>query len=66
MTKKTKIWLVTATSLVILGSIIFTSAMMQLEWDFTKLSTTQYETNEYKISEFFENISIYKLQKQKM
>lgn len=58
MTKKTKIWLVTATSLVILGSIIFAIIMMQLEWDFTKLSTTQYETNEYEVSDFFENISI--------
>lgn len=58
MSRKTKVWLVIAASLVIAGCVIFSNVMMQLGWDFTKLSTTQYETNEYQISDFFENMSI--------
>lgn len=58
MNRKTKIWLCVAAALILIGCIIFAGAMMALKWDFTKLSTVEYETNEYTISEHFDNISI--------
>lgn len=58
MEKKTKIWLLIATSLVLIGCILFAGVMSMLEWDFTKLSTTKYETNTYEVSDAFDGISI--------
>lgn len=58
MSKKTKIWLITAASLVVVGLIIFASVMTVYGWDFTKLSTVKYETNTYEINEEFTNLSI--------
>lgn len=58
MSNKTKIWLITATSLVLIGGIIFAGAMTVLKWDFRKLSTVKYETNSYEINEEFNNISV--------
>ncbi len=56
--RKTRIWLIIATSLILLGSIIFASVMSVLQWDFTKLSTVKYETNDYEIVENYSNITI--------
>jgi len=58
MSKKIKIWLVIATLLVLIGCIIFAGVMTVFNWDFTKLSTVEYETNDYTISEKFKNISV--------
>ncbi len=58
MSKRTKIWLITASSLVLVGCIIFGGVMTVLKWDFTKLSTVKYETNVYEINEDYKNISI--------
>ena len=58
MSKNTKIWLIIGTSLILSGCIIFGGVMTMLQWDFTKLSTTKYETNHYEITESFNNISI--------
>ena len=58
MSKITKIWLVIATSLMLIGCITFVGVMSKLKWDFTKLSTGKYETNHYEITEKFKNISI--------
>ncbi len=58
MTKKTKIWLIIAVSLVLVGCVIFTGVMSVLKWDFRKLSTVKYQTNLYEITEVFEDISI--------
>ncbi len=58
MSKRTKIWLITATSLVVLGLIMFAVVMTAYNWDFTKLSTVQYETNTYALNEDFSNISL--------
>lgn len=58
MKKATKIWLVVATSLVLVGCIFFVVLMSLLKWDFTKLSTVKYETNTYEVSQPFESISI--------
>lgn len=58
MSKRAKIWLVIAASLVLIGCIIFGGVMAMLKWDFTKLSTNKYETNNYEINENYKNISI--------
>lgn len=58
MTKITKVWLIIATSLILVGLIIFGGTMMALNWDFRKLSTKSFETNSYDINEAFKNISV--------
>ena len=58
MSKATKIWLIVAASLVLLGTIIFAGVMALLKWDFLKLTTRNYETNTYEISEDFNSVSI--------
>lgn len=58
MNPKTKTWLITAAALVLVGCIIFGGAMMALKWDFSKLSTFKYETNEHTINENYKNISV--------
>ena len=58
MKKQTVIWLMIAAFLVLTGCIIFGGVMSMLGWDFAKLSTVSYETNEYAIGESFQNISI--------
>lgn len=58
MTKHTIIWIIAATSLVLLGAIIFAAAMVTTNWDFTKLGTEKYETNTYEFSEEFTNIAV--------
>lgn len=47
MSKKTKIWLLTAACLVLLGGILFVGGMGMSGWDVTKLESTKYETNSY-------------------
>ncbi len=58
MRKATKAWLIAAAALVLLGCLLFAVVMSGLQWDFTKLSTVQYETNTYGIAEAFHSISI--------
>lgn len=58
MSKAIKIWLIVATSLVVLGIITFGVVMTMLNWDFTRLGTVKYETNSYETDESFHNISI--------
>lgn len=58
MSKRTKIWLIIAVCLVLSGAVIFLGVMSVLNFDFLKLSTFKYETNNYKISEEYKNISI--------
>ncbi len=58
MRKRTIVALIIAASLVVLGGVIFTGAMSRVKWDFTKLSMNQTETNEYILSESYQNISI--------
>ena len=58
MRKSTKIWLIAAACLVLIGCIMFGGVMSMLKWDFTKLSTVKYETNNYEIFEDYQNISI--------
>lgn len=58
MGNKTKLWLGTAISLILIGDIVFAAMMAELGWDFTRLSTAQLETNNHIIREDFNNISI--------
>lgn len=58
MKKRTKIWILVATSLIATGLILFGGIMTMLNWDFTKLSTDKYETNHYTVSEPYQNISV--------
>lgn len=58
MKKQSKIWIMTACSLVLFGLIIFGGAMTVMGWDFSKLSTNNYETNYYDIDDSFSDISI--------
>ena len=56
--KKSTIWLIAATSLVLVGSIIFAGVMTMLKWDFTKLSTVKYESRTYELNEEYKDILI--------
>ena len=58
MKKQTKIWMIAATVLIVLGLILFTAAMTANHWDFSKISTSNYQTNTYTVDEPFRNIEI--------
>jgi hypothetical protein len=58
MKKSTRIWLITAVSLILTGAIIFSGVMTVLKWDFTRLTTGKHETSRYDITEEFKNISV--------
>ena len=53
-----KIWLIVAAALVVLGLLICTVVMSIFGWNFKKLSTAKYETNEHSVTDAFNNISI--------
>lgn len=50
--------IIIATSLVLIGTIIFVGVMTMFKWDFKKLTTDKYVTNEYEITDSFKNISV--------
>lgn len=58
MRKTTKIWLIVAASLLVVGLMMFASVMFAFGWNFRNLSTVKYETNSYEINDGFNNISI--------
>lgn len=58
MRRSTKIWLITATVFVIFGLILLVGGMTAYNFDFNKLSTVNYTTNTYEVSEDFDKISI--------
>lgn len=58
MGKQTKIGLTVAAVLTVAGLAVFAFAMNACHWDFTNLSTVEYATKTYEISEAFRNISI--------
>lgn len=51
-------WIFIAVALVAAGLIIFAVVMSVLGWDFTKLSTSKFETNTHEITENFDSISV--------
>ena len=58
MRKSTRIWMIAATSLLLVGGLLFGGAMSMLNWNFEKLSAAQYETNTYEITEEYKSISV--------
>ena len=58
MSTPTKIWIVIASVLVILGAALFVAVMSANQWDFTKLSTSKLVTNSHLIGEEFYDLSI--------
>lgn len=58
MSKRAKIWLIAAASLVTVGAILFAVVMTVYHWDFSRLSTDRFETNTYEISEKFSDIKV--------
>lgn len=58
MRNGTKLWLVIAVCLILIGCFALAGVMTVLHWDFGRLSTNSYETNEYEIDEDYTNISI--------
>lgn len=58
MSKKTKVWLILAATLMGIGCIAFAGVMTVLHWDFTNLTTHKFETSEFVISEEYHNISV--------
>lgn len=58
MKKAVKIWLITAAVLVVAGLLMMIGALAAVDFDIKQLSTVEFETNTYKVSEKFENIII--------
>ncbi len=58
MNKSTKIWIIIAVLLLLIGCMMFGGVMSMLQWDFTKLSTVSYETNHYEPNGDYKGISI--------
>lgn len=58
MSKGAIVWLIAAASLVLIGCVILVGVMTNLEWDFMKLSTNKYETNDHEINEEFLSVLI--------
>ncbi len=58
MSKGIKKWLVAATAFILAGGIIFVGVMTVLKWNFKKLTTFEYETNEYTFTENYSDIFI--------
>ncbi|MBR5279893.1 MAG: DUF4097 family beta strand repeat protein [Clostridia bacterium] len=58
MRRGTIVATIIATSLVVLGGVIFGGAMSIVKWNFMKLSMSTCETNEYTVSEAYQNIKV--------
>ena len=59
MLKKTKLWVITASLLIVLGAALFTAAMTAYDWDFSMLSTRTYVSQSHEVSESFTNLTAY-------
>ena len=58
MKRRTKVWLIVAAVLFLIGTIMIVGDLIMVKFDFSKLSTVKFETNTYEISEEFSDISI--------
>ncbi|MBR5569293.1 MAG: DUF4097 family beta strand repeat protein [Oscillospiraceae bacterium] len=56
MAKRTKIWLICALCLILVGGLVFVGGLASMDFDFTLLSSTQYTTSTYQIQEPFQKI----------
>lgn len=58
MKKAAKVWLTAAAVLIVAGCILGGFAMNRLGWDFSKLSTAEYEEYRYELTESFSDLSV--------
>ena len=58
MAGKTAIWMITAIAFVLIGCVLFGIVMVESKWDFTNLSTVEYETNTHSVTDAYTQISI--------
>ena len=58
MNKYAKVWLITAGILILAGCVLFGGVMAKANWNFSKLSTSRYQTNRHEITEAFDSITI--------
>ena len=58
MNKSTKIWLIIAASLVLVGCLAFAVTMAEFNWNFAEFSTVRLETTTHEIEDSFENITV--------
>lgn len=58
MKSATKIWLIVAAALILIGGLTFAISMQINGWDFEKISTVKYQTNSYEINEDIKSIFI--------
>ncbi len=56
MSRKTLAWIIVAVSLIVIGAILFVGVMTMFGWNFRRLSTVEYVTKSYEITEDFKNI----------
>ncbi len=58
MAKMTKVWLIIAAFLILIGGILFAGVMKGLDWDFAKLSTMQFEERTYEVTSDFTDVNV--------
>ena len=58
MKKRAVTWIIIAVILVIIGSATVAAAMFFNKWDFSGISSAEYETNTHELSESFTDISV--------
>ena len=58
MSKSTKIWLIVGAVLTLIGGVIFTVALFDMNFNFSRLSEEKYQTKTYEVTEDFTGISI--------
>ena len=58
MSKKVIIWSIIGVCLLVIGCLLCVFAMSSLGWDFKKLSTVRFESEEHFIAESFESIDV--------
>lgn len=58
MKNSTKIWLIIAVILLLIGSVIFTGVLTTVNFDFSNLSSVEFDTKTYRFSQDFNIISI--------
>ena len=56
--KKSTVWIIVASSLILIGTSLFAVAMTAYQWDFKKLSTVEYETTTHTVGDDFSSIKI--------
>lgn len=58
MSKRAKIWLIVAASLMVLGLIVYGAGVVLMDGDLSKLGTAKYETNTHTLYEEFRDIRV--------